>query len=105
MFVCTVNPNKLESLAEQILEIRGVVTTRDLLAGERNIHVEVVTMFYEVGPADLGPSYTVIDPDALDLVFAPSPADRSLNAEVRFQRENVGVSEDGDGTMCLSDPG
>ncbi|QSG13456.1 DNA-binding transcriptional regulator, Lrp family (plasmid) [Halapricum desulfuricans] len=42
MFVCTVNPNKLESLAEQILDVRGVVTTRDLLGGERNVHVEVV---------------------------------------------------------------
>ncbi|WP_123537760.1 Lrp/AsnC family transcriptional regulator [Halosimplex salinum] len=42
MFVCTVNPNKLDSLSEQILDIRGVVTTRELLGGERNVHVEVV---------------------------------------------------------------
>ncbi|WP_415381268.1 Lrp/AsnC family transcriptional regulator [Halosimplex sp. TS25] len=42
MFVCTVDPNKLDSLNEQILDIRGVVTTRDLLGGERNVHVEVV---------------------------------------------------------------
>nr|WP_318842643.1 Lrp/AsnC family transcriptional regulator [Haloterrigena turkmenica] len=42
MFVCTVNPNNLKSMAEQILDIRGVVTTRDLLGGERNIHVEIV---------------------------------------------------------------
>lgn len=42
MFVCTVNPNKLDSMSEQILDIRGVVTTRDLLGGERNVHVEVV---------------------------------------------------------------
>ena len=42
MFVCTVNPNELESLAKQILDVQGVVTTRDLLGGERNVHVEVV---------------------------------------------------------------
>ncbi|WP_227015680.1 hypothetical protein [Haloarcula sp. JP-L23] len=42
MFVCTVNPNKVDSLTEEILGIRGVVTTRDLLGGERNVHVEVV---------------------------------------------------------------
>ena len=42
MFVCTVDPNELESLAEQILDVRGVVTTRDLLGGEQNVHVEVV---------------------------------------------------------------
>jgi DNA-binding Lrp family transcriptional regulator len=42
MLVCTVSPNKLESLAERILDVRGVVTTRNLLGGERNVHVEVV---------------------------------------------------------------
>ena len=42
MFVCTVNPNDLDTLAEQILDVRGVVTTRDLLGGERNVHVEIV---------------------------------------------------------------
>ena len=42
MFVCTIDPNDLESLREHILEVRGVVTTRDLLGGDRNVHVEVV---------------------------------------------------------------
>lgn len=42
MFVCTVTPREIESLTQRILDIRGVVTTRDLLGGERNIHVEVV---------------------------------------------------------------
>jgi DNA-binding Lrp family transcriptional regulator len=42
MFVCTVDPNTLESMAEQILDVRGVVTTRNLLGGEQNVHVEVV---------------------------------------------------------------
>lgn len=42
MFVCTVDPNELETLVGQILDIRGVVTTRNLLGGERNVHVEVV---------------------------------------------------------------
>jgi DNA-binding Lrp family transcriptional regulator len=42
MFVCTVDPNELETLADEILGVRGVVTTRDLLGGERNVHVEIV---------------------------------------------------------------
>ena len=42
MFVCTANPNELATLTEQILDVRGVVTTRDLLGGQRNVHVEVV---------------------------------------------------------------
>ncbi|WP_232703530.1 Lrp/AsnC family transcriptional regulator [Halobacterium wangiae] len=42
MFVCTIDPNELESLTEQILDVQGVVTTRELLGGERNVHVEIV---------------------------------------------------------------
>ncbi|MFC3960304.1 Lrp/AsnC family transcriptional regulator [Halovivax cerinus] len=42
MFVCTVDPNELDTLAEQVLDVRGVVNTRDLLGGERNVHVEIV---------------------------------------------------------------
>lgn len=42
LFVCTVDPSALKSMAEQSLEVRGVVTTRELLGGEQNFHVEVV---------------------------------------------------------------
>lgn len=42
LFVCTVNPRELESATEQSLDVRGVVTAREMLGGERNFHVEVV---------------------------------------------------------------
>jgi DNA-binding Lrp family transcriptional regulator len=42
MFVCTANPNDLDTLSEQTLDICGVVTARDMLGGERNFHVEIV---------------------------------------------------------------
>jgi len=42
MFVCTANPNNLDTLTQQTLDVRGVVTARDMLGGDRNFHVEVV---------------------------------------------------------------
>jgi DNA-binding Lrp family transcriptional regulator len=42
LFVCTADPSKLTLLTEQTLDIQGVVTTRELLGGEQNFHVEIV---------------------------------------------------------------
>ncbi|SDD92896.1 Lrp/AsnC family transcriptional regulator [Natrinema hispanicum] len=42
LFVCTVNPEALDDVAAEALEVRGVVTARELLGGERNFHVEAV---------------------------------------------------------------
>lgn len=42
LFVCTADPDKREELAEQALNVRGVITVRQLLAGQRNVHIDVV---------------------------------------------------------------
>lgn len=42
LFVCTADPHKREELAEQALNVRGVITVRQLLAGRRNVHIDVV---------------------------------------------------------------
>lgn len=42
LFICTADPRDLESITEQALEIHGVVTVRELLGGEQNLHVEIV---------------------------------------------------------------
>ncbi|WP_458209104.1 Lrp/AsnC family transcriptional regulator [Haladaptatus sp. NG-SE-30] len=42
LFVCTADPTERADLAEQALEEHGVVTVRQTLAGERNVHIEVV---------------------------------------------------------------
>lgn len=42
LFVCTADPNRREELAEQALNIRGVISVRQLLAGQRNLHIDVV---------------------------------------------------------------
>ncbi|WP_254532772.1 Lrp/AsnC family transcriptional regulator [Natrinema gelatinilyticum] len=42
LFVCTVPPQDLSAIATESLEVRGVVTARELLGGERNLHIEIV---------------------------------------------------------------
>lgn len=65
--------------------------------------VEAVATLYDVDSTDLDPLYSVIDPDALDALFAPTQADRRLTGEVTFQYENLVISVHGDGTIRLSD--
>lgn len=42
LFICSVDLAERTELAENVLTIRGVVNVRELLAGEENIHVQVV---------------------------------------------------------------
>lgn len=42
LFGCTADPDRREELAEQALNIRGVITVRQLLSGQRNVHIDVV---------------------------------------------------------------
>jgi DNA-binding Lrp family transcriptional regulator len=42
MFVCTATPSALDTLSEQAFDVRGVVTIREMLGGERNFYVEIV---------------------------------------------------------------
>lgn len=43
LFVCTVPIEERKTLAEQAIAVDGVVETRELLTGRRNLHVEVVS--------------------------------------------------------------
>lgn len=42
LFVCTADPNQRADLASQALNVRGVIAVRQLLAGRRNVHIDVV---------------------------------------------------------------
>ncbi|MCU4752155.1 Lrp/AsnC family transcriptional regulator [Halobacteria archaeon AArc-curdl1] len=43
LFVCTVPIEQRKALAKEVIEVDGVVETRELLTGRRNLHVEVVS--------------------------------------------------------------
>lgn len=47
LFVCTVPIEQRQALAEDAIEVDGVVETRELLTGMRNLHVEVVSQDIE----------------------------------------------------------
>ncbi|WP_137287001.1 Lrp/AsnC family transcriptional regulator [Halorussus salinisoli] len=42
LFICSTNLSERSEMAEKALEVRGVVNVREMLAGEENLHVEVV---------------------------------------------------------------
>jgi Lrp/AsnC family leucine-responsive transcriptional regulator len=42
LFICSVELSRRSEYAERALEVRGVVNVREMLAGEENLHVEVV---------------------------------------------------------------
>lgn len=43
LFVCTAPIEQRKALAKEVIEVDGVVETRELLTGRRNLHVEVVS--------------------------------------------------------------
>lgn len=47
LFVCTVPIEQRKALAEAAIDVDGVVGTRELLTGTRNLHVEVVSQGIE----------------------------------------------------------
>jgi DNA-binding Lrp family transcriptional regulator len=42
LFICSVELSRRSEFAERALDVRGVVNVREMLAGEENLHVEVV---------------------------------------------------------------
>ncbi|WP_256297311.1 Lrp/AsnC family transcriptional regulator [Haloarchaeobius salinus] len=42
LFICSTDLSRRSEMAKEALEVRGVVNVREMLAGEENLHVEVV---------------------------------------------------------------
>jgi len=42
LFICSTELSQRSEMAQRALEVRGVVNVREMLAGEENLHVEVV---------------------------------------------------------------
>ncbi|MBX0305397.1 Lrp/AsnC family transcriptional regulator [Haloarcula salinisoli] len=42
LFICSTELSERSEMAQKALEVRGVVNVREMLAGEENLHVEVV---------------------------------------------------------------
>ena len=55
-----------------------------------------------VGPLELEPLYTVVDPDALNRLFAPSSSTRSPFVEIRFSMAGCEVVVHCDGEVVVT---
>ncbi len=42
LFICSAPPTERTELAEEVMDVHGVVDLRELMTGKRNIHVDVV---------------------------------------------------------------
>lgn len=74
-------------------------------AGTRNVSDSVVEAVAEaegVDPLELTPPlFEVIDPDALDQVFAPTPTDGRMEGQVTFSYKGYNVTVHGDGYVSV----
>ncbi len=67
--------------------------------------VEAVADAEGVAPEELVPPlYSVVDPDALDQMFLPTPTDGRLDGEVTFWYQDYRVTACGDGFVRVEDP-
>ncbi|UPV99123.1 hypothetical protein M0R88_11360 [Halorussus gelatinilyticus] len=68
--------------------------------------VEAVAEAEDVDPMELSPPlYEVIDPDALDQVFAASPTNGRMDGQVTFTYNGYEVTVSGDGYVSVEERG
>ncbi|WP_083252679.1 HalOD1 output domain-containing protein [Haladaptatus sp. W1] len=63
--------------------------------------LEAVTAREEINPGDCPPLYDVIDPDALDNLFATTQAGNERHGKVTFQYCGYHITVSGDRTISL----
>lgn len=66
--------------------------------------VEAVAAAEGVTPELVPPLHTVVSPDALDQMIAPTPTDGRLGGEVTFQHREYQVTASGDGFVGMEEP-
>lgn len=87
LFVCSVTLSNRSEIAEQVLDVRGVVNVRELLAGEENLHVQVVAE----STADVKATTEQLDDLGLQIIGS------NIVARERVQPWNHFHQEDGGG--------
>ncbi|WP_135822395.1 HalOD1 output domain-containing protein [Halostella litorea] len=67
--------------------------------------VEAMAKAESVDPMELTPPlYEVIDPDAIDRVFAPTPSNERRRGHLSFSYNGYVVNVSGDGSVCVEKP-
>ncbi|MFC7007916.1 Lrp/AsnC family transcriptional regulator [Halalkalicoccus salilacus] len=42
LFICTVQPDRRDEMAEKVLDVKGVVTVKEMITSVENLHIEAV---------------------------------------------------------------
>lgn len=66
--------------------------------------IEAVAALTDASPTSIGPLYEVVDPDAVDALFAPPPRSRRAESELRFTLNDCEISVYGDGLIEIHVP-
>ncbi len=86
LFICSIDLSKRSEMAEKALEVRGVVNVREMLAGEENLHVEVVAE----GTSDVKESTEQLDELGLQIMSSNILAEEHIQPWNHFHQEIAG---------------
>lgn len=86
LFICSTDLSRRSEMAEKALEVRGVVNVREMLAGEENLHVEVVAE----STSDVKQSTEQLDEMGLRIVSSNILAEERVQPWNHFHQELPG---------------
>ncbi|WP_440763694.1 Lrp/AsnC family transcriptional regulator [Natronorubrum sp. DTA7] len=86
LFICSTELSRRSEMAKEALEVRGVVNVREMLAGEENLHVEVVAE----ATSDVKESTEQLDELGLQIVTSNILAEEHAQPWNHFHQEIAG---------------
>lgn len=86
LFICSTELSRRSEMAKEALEVRGVVNVREMLAGEENLHVEVVAE----ATSDVKESTEQLDELGLQIVTSNILAEEHSQPWNHFHQEIAG---------------
>jgi len=94
LFICSTDLSERAEMAKKALEVRGVVNVREMLAGEENLHVEVVAE----STSDVKESTEQLDDLGLQIITSNILAEERIQPWNHFHQQLAGepdsLSED-----------
>lgn len=89
LFICSTDLSRRSEMAEEVLAVRGVVSVREMLAGEENLHVEVVAE----STSDVKESTEQLDRMGLRIVSSNILAEERIQPWNHFHQEMTGDAD------------
>lgn len=90
LFICSTDLSRRSEMAQKALDVRGVVNVREMLAGEENLHVEVVAE----STSDVKDSTELLDALGLRIVSSNILAEERIQPWNHFHQEVAGEDAD-----------